>query len=81
MNKVAIVGAAGRMGGRLIANIMADERFELSGALEHPQCPKLGVDAGVNAGAGPAGILITADLDQTFLVVGVNTFSHRFLLS
>ena len=64
MNKVAIVGAAGRMGGRLIANIMADERFELSGALEHPQCPKLGVDAGVNAGAGPSGVLITADLNE-----------------
>ena len=64
MNKVAIVGAAGRMGGRLIANIMADERFELSGALEHPSCPKLGADAGVNAGCGPAGVTITADLEE-----------------
>ena len=64
MNKVAIVGAAGRMGCRLVANVMADERFELSGALEHPQCPKLGADAGVNAGCGPAGVLITADLEK-----------------
>ena len=64
MNKVAIVGAAGRMGGRLIANIMADERFELSGALEHPACPKLGMDAGVNAGCGESGVLITADLEE-----------------
>ena len=43
---------------------MADERFELSGALEHPQCPKLGADAGVNAGCGPAGVIITADLEK-----------------
>ena len=66
MNRVAIVGAAGRMGGRLIANIMADERFELSGALEQAQCPKLGEDAGLAAGAGKSGILITADMDKAF---------------
>ena len=66
MNKVAIVGAAGRMGGRLVAKVMADERFELSGALEQAQCPKLGEDAGLAAGAGKSGILITADMDKAF---------------
>ena len=79
MNRIAIVGAAGRMGGRLIANIMADERFELSGALEHPECPKLGEDAGIVAGCGKAGIEITADIEKA--LAGADTLATSYALS
>ncbi|MBQ7393316.1 MAG: 4-hydroxy-tetrahydrodipicolinate reductase [Lentisphaeria bacterium] len=59
---VAIVGAAGRMGRRLIANIMESDDLTLSGALEIAGCPLLGQDAGTVAGCAPAGVAITDDL-------------------
>ena len=59
--KVAVIGAAGRMGQRLVANIMAASDMELAGALEMPQCAAVGTDSGILAGAGANGIPITAD--------------------
>lgn len=58
---VAVVGAAGRMGRRLVANIMESDDLTLSGALEIAGCPLLGQDAGTIAGCAPAGVLITDD--------------------
>lgn len=58
---VAIVGAAGRMGRRLVANIMESEDLTLSGALEIAGCPLIGQDAGTVAGCAPAGVAITDD--------------------
>lgn len=60
--KIAVTGAAGRMGGHLIRTVMETEGLELSGATEHPQHQKLGQDAGLVAGAGETGVLITSDL-------------------
>lgn len=58
---VAVVGAAGRMGRRLVANIMESDDLTLSGALEIAGCPLVGQDAGTVAGCAPAGIAITDD--------------------
>ncbi len=61
MYKVAIVGAAGRMGQKLVANVSAAEDMQVCGALEIPNCPALGKDAGLVAGCGETGVKITAD--------------------
>ena len=54
--KVAIHGAAGRMGQRLTALASADSRFAVVAALESATHPSLGQDAGVIAGVGELGI-------------------------
>jgi len=64
MIKVAVNGAAGRMGGRLITAIKETEGLQLTGALEHAESPMLGQDAGLNAGCGPLNVLISSDLDK-----------------
>ena len=60
--KVAIVGAAGRMGGRLIHAVLEAEGLELTGATERNGHPQIGTDAGLLAGAGELGVKISADL-------------------
>ncbi len=64
MIKIAVSGAAGRMGGRNITAVKEDELLELSGALERPLHPSLGMDAGLTAGCGALGVAITDDLNQ-----------------
>lgn len=59
--KVAIHGAAGRMGRMLVAQVMGDSETQLSGALEREDCPLLGQDAGTVAGLSASGVKITAD--------------------
>ena len=60
--KLAIHGAAGRMGKRLIALGHADDRFELVAAVDHPEHPEIGQDAGVLAGIGEIGVPLSAQL-------------------
>jgi 4-hydroxy-tetrahydrodipicolinate reductase len=50
------------MGGRIIALMKEAGDFELAGAVERPDHPALGRDAGEVAGTGKAGVAITADL-------------------
>lgn len=65
--RIAIHGAAGRMGQRLIALAGADPQLRLVAALESDHHPALGQDAGIVAGIGEAGILLSthfpADVD------------------
>jgi len=61
MIRLAVAGAAGRMGSRIIALAQADERFEVACALEAAGHPHIGKDAGELAGLGPTGLAI---LDQ-----------------
>jgi 4-hydroxy-tetrahydrodipicolinate reductase len=63
MIKVAVNGAAGRMGGRLIAAIKDTEGLELAGALEMQGHSGIGQDAGMLAGCGAMGVLITDSHD------------------
>jgi 4-hydroxy-tetrahydrodipicolinate reductase len=60
--KLAITGAAGRIGQRLIALAKADPAWQLVGTMERPDHPAQGRDAGEVAGIGPIGVPITFDL-------------------
>lgn len=57
--KVAIHGAAGRMGQRLIALGTADPDVELVAALENASSHQVGKDAGELAGIGKTGVLLS----------------------
>lgn len=57
--KVAIHGAAGRMGLRLIALGSADDQIEVVAALENSFSPHADKDAGEVAGSGPIGVLFS----------------------
>ncbi len=61
---VTILGAAGRMGQALVRGIPHFPALRLAGALERSDCPVLGKDAGMVAGFGETGILITADVQR-----------------
>ena len=63
MIKVIVIGAAGRMGRRLVVNIVESADLELVGAIEAPECSLVGQDAGVTAGIGPSGVMITDELN------------------
>jgi 4-hydroxy-tetrahydrodipicolinate reductase len=62
MTKVAITGAAGRMGRVLIQAVSETEGFELGAALDRAGSSMVGVDAGELAGVGKLGVSITDDL-------------------
>lgn len=64
MIKVAIVGAAGRMGRMLVSQVLRDPELTLSGALEYSECPLLGQDAGILAGVGACGVNICCDVEK-----------------
>ncbi len=58
---LVINGAAGRMGRRILALAVESGNFQIVAALEHPQCPLLGQDAGQVAGVGNIGVLLSAE--------------------
>jgi len=60
--KVAVIGAAGRMGGRLIQAVHEADGLELTGATERPDHGQIGMDAGLVAGVGELGVTISDDL-------------------
>jgi len=62
MTKVAINGAAGRMGQRLVALTEESTARELAAAVERAGHPQLGQDAGTIAGIGAQGVALTDKL-------------------
>lgn len=60
--KIAIHGAAGRMGQRLIALGSADPELSVVAAVDSPQHPRLGEDAGVVAGVKSLDVRLSAGL-------------------
>ena len=60
--KIAIIGAAGRMGRRIAALAAENEAFEIVCATEYSSSPDIGRDVGQLAGAGPLGIEVTDEL-------------------
>ncbi len=62
--RVAIYGAGGRMGQRLIALGTADKALEIAAAVDSPEHPRIGEDAGEIAGIKKLGIVLTAELDR-----------------
>jgi 4-hydroxy-tetrahydrodipicolinate reductase len=57
--KIAVHGAAGRMGQRVVAIASQDGRYQIVAALESATHPALGQDAGLIAGIGPLGVLLS----------------------
>lgn len=62
MIRTALLGAAGRMGKILVPMIAAHEQLTLVGAVEYPDSPAIGRDAGELAGIGSLGVNIVSDL-------------------
>ncbi len=59
--QLAIHGAAGRMGKRLVALGSQDKDLQVVAAIEYPAHPSLGQDAGTVAGVAPLGTPLMAD--------------------
>jgi 4-hydroxy-tetrahydrodipicolinate reductase len=70
-----VCGAAGRMGRTLVSLIARDPRVHLHAAIESPDHPALGGDAGVLAGAGSVGVPIADDFHG---IVGADTVTLDF---
>lgn len=62
MTRVAIAGAAGRMGRTLVQAVAAVDDVELSVATERPESSLVGADAGELAGIGKNGVMLTTSL-------------------
>ena len=74
MLNLAISGAAGRMGNRLIDLGSQDQEFKITGAVESGSHPQLGTDAGLASGIQELGVLFSSDYPTDVDVV--NDFSH-----
>ena len=74
MIKVAVTGAAGRMGSGIIKRITEQDDMEVVAAIEMPNTPLAGVDAGIKAGIGEIGVEITGseDLEETLKSSGAD---------
>ena len=62
MIRAIVCGAAGRMGGRIVALVQEADDFALVGAVERLGHPGLSKDAGEAAGIGKIGLSLTDDL-------------------
>jgi 4-hydroxy-tetrahydrodipicolinate reductase len=61
IHRVCVAGASGRMGRMLIEAIAHADDFQLSGALDVPGCPAVGLDPAAFLGR-KSGVVISADL-------------------
>src|SRR5205085_9912648 len=67
--RVAIHGAAGRMGRRLVAIGSSDPAFKIVVALESASHPDIGKDAGELAGVGAIGVPLSSHINTDVDVV------------
>jgi len=65
MTTLAITGAAGRMGQRLIALATQSNQFQVVAAMDRAESPAVSRDAGEVAGVGRLGLPVTTDLKPT----------------
>jgi 4-hydroxy-tetrahydrodipicolinate reductase len=74
--KLAVMGAAGRMGQELVRTVHAATGCVVAGAIETKGSPALGKDVGALAGVGELGVRITDDpLDVIAKVDGILDFT------
>ncbi len=59
--KIIVVGAAGRMGRRILALALESGRFDIVGAVEKQDHPDIGEDAGLVSGMQPINLRISPD--------------------
>jgi 4-hydroxy-tetrahydrodipicolinate reductase len=62
MVKVAVCGAAGRMGKTILEVCNDTNGVEIGAAIEHSESPMIGMDAGEQAGIGKLGVPIAEDI-------------------
>jgi 4-hydroxy-tetrahydrodipicolinate reductase len=62
--RIAVAGAAGRMGRMLVRAVAEEPGCRLSGALERPGSAVIGTDAGLLAGAVDIGVQVTDDVGR-----------------
>jgi 4-hydroxy-tetrahydrodipicolinate reductase len=67
--KLVIVGAAGRMGRRILSLCKDAGQFDIIAAVETKNHPDIGKDAGRVAGIGPVGVKVSSDFPQAADVV------------
>ncbi len=72
MLRIAIHGAAGRMGQRLVALAAADPELSIVAAVDAPEHPRLGEDAGVIAGVKAIGVPLADHFDATAVDVVID---------
>jgi 4-hydroxy-tetrahydrodipicolinate reductase len=61
VTRVAVIGAAGRMGRELCCAALETQGIELVGGTEQPGAPELGLDLGELCGVGKVGVVATED--------------------
>jgi 4-hydroxy-tetrahydrodipicolinate reductase len=66
--KLAVIGAGGRMGRRILSLAIESGRFEIVAAVERPDHPDIGKDSGLVAGSEPTGV----ELTETFPKVDID---------
>ncbi|MEO1543785.1 MAG: 4-hydroxy-tetrahydrodipicolinate reductase [Pseudomonadota bacterium] len=64
--KIAVMGAAGRMGRELLKAVHETDGAAIAGAVEQTGSPDLGVDAGTLIGVGELGVPVTDDALELF---------------
>lgn len=64
MTRIAITGAAGRMGKTLVEAVALASGAQLTAAIERPDSSLLGSDAGELAGIGKNGIIVAGSLEE-----------------
>ena len=64
MLRVAVVGAAGRMGKTLIEAVRAVPTLQLTAAIDRPESSLIGADVGELAGVGRIGVNLVGDLSK-----------------
>lgn len=62
--RIAVTGAAGRMGKTLLEAISQASACELTAALERPESSLIGADAGELAGVGRLGVAVSGSLEE-----------------
>lgn len=75
MTRIAIAGAAGRMGRNLVLACSETDDIELTQALERAQNPALGSDSGILAGIAANGIPVCDSLDAQAFDILID-FTH-----
>lgn len=58
--RIAVIGAAGRMGRAVVRAVVETADARVTAAAERPGAPELGADAGVLAGLGQLGVVVQA---------------------
>ncbi|SEK99212.1 dihydrodipicolinate reductase [Atopomonas hussainii] len=64
MRRIAVMGAAGRMGKTLIEAVQQAQGAGLTAAVDRPDSSLLGADAGELVGIGRLGVVLSGSLDQ-----------------